>query len=104
MALDDKWEIWAERQIWSSAIALRIGTRSAGGFHVMEPAVFRGHEQGEFVPPSLVMPHDAAQRLMDELWHQGCRPSQAVGSVGQLESVKYHLEDMRRLVFGEGKK
>lgn len=37
--------------------------------------------------------------MMDELWQAGCRPSQGVGSVGQLESTKYHLEDMRRLVF-----
>ena len=48
---------------------------------------------------SMCLSVDKAQKLMDDLWHCGLRPSQSIGSVGQLDAVKYHLEDMRKLVF-----
>jgi hypothetical protein len=40
--------------------------------------------------------------LVDELWICGVRPTEAAGSSGAIGAVKYHLEDMRRLVFKEG--
>lgn len=42
---------------------------------------------------------EAAQDLINQLWGLGMRPTQKVGYEGQLEAVKYHLEDMRKLVF-----
>ena len=49
------------------------------------------------------MTRENAQRLMDDLWECGLRPSSGAGSVGQLAATEYHLEDMRKLVF-ESKK
>jgi hypothetical protein len=40
-----------------------------------------------------------AQRLMDELYRVGVRPTEGAGSTGQLAAVKEHLADMRKLVF-----
>ena len=40
---------------------------------------------------------DQAQQLMDDLWLAGVRPKEAAGSIGQLDAVKYHLEDMRSI-------
>jgi hypothetical protein len=48
-------------------------------------------------------PQDYIRNGID-LYHSGIRPSQATGSAGQLDSVKYHLEDMRRLVFDNNNK
>lgn len=44
-----------------------------------------------------------AQRLMDELWGVGLRPSEGSGSAGSLAATERHLADMRALVF-DGKK
>lgn len=53
----------------------------------------------EPIQPALVMDGNEARLLMDELWLAGVRPSEGMGSVGQLSAVQAHLEDMRRLVF-----
>jgi hypothetical protein len=98
----ETWHINAQREIWSDAIAIRVGLKSESGFAVATGAVFVQIEPGEMTHPLLRLPFDAAQRLMDELWQAGCRPSQSVGSAGQVEAIKYHLEDMRKLVFKEG--
>lgn len=42
-----------------------------------------------------------AQSLMDALYEAGFRPTQGGPTTGQLEALRYHLEDMRRLVFKE---
>jgi hypothetical protein len=42
--------------------------------------------------------HDSPQKLMDELWKAGIRPSSGEGSVGQLAATEYHLKDMRAIV------
>ena len=49
--------------------------------------------------PAFRLSCEEAQALMDSLWNCGLRPVGAAGSVGQLEAVKYHLEDMRKMVF-----
>lgn len=54
---------------------------------------------GEASEPFLHLEREEAQQLMDELWNAGMRPVGAAGSAGQLDAVKYHLEDMRKLVF-----
>lgn len=98
------WKFSAEREIWSEAVSIRIGVRQEdGGFAVAEPLTMRVIEPGAFVPPCVNMPFSAAQSLMDELWQAGCRPSQSIGTAGQVEAIKHHLEDMRKLVFTHGK-
>jgi hypothetical protein len=49
--------------------------------------------------PPLHLNQESAQLLMNDLWFLGVKPSDGTGSTGQLEAVKYHLEDMRSLVF-----
>ena len=48
--------------------------------------------------PTFWLRPEQAQALMDDLFNAGVRPSE-MGYPGQLAAVKYHLEDMRRLVF-----
>jgi hypothetical protein len=47
----------------------------------------------------LRLSEEAAQQLMEELWHAGVRPAAAAGSIGQLAAVEAHLRDMRHLAF-----
>jgi uncharacterized protein YaaQ len=48
--------------------------------------------------PTMTLDNDFAQTLMDELWRTGFRPTEAAGSVGQLDATLAHLDDMRVLV------
>ncbi len=50
--------------------------------------------------PMLFFQHDDAQRLMDELWGCGLRPSEGTGSAGSLAATERHLADMQKIVFG----
>jgi hypothetical protein len=60
-----------------------------------------GIDQG----PLLSFDDEAAQKLLDDLWQAGIRPSEgALGrDLGELVSVREHLDDMRRLVFASVK-
>lgn len=48
--------------------------------------------------PYLEIPKHAAQKLIDDLWDCGLRPSEGSGSAGQLAAVQDHLADMRKLL------
>ena len=48
--------------------------------------------------PYLEIPKHAAQKLIDDLWDCGLRPSEGSGSAGQLAATQRHLEDMRKLL------
>lgn len=39
------------------------------------------------------------QDLAEQLWRLGIRPTQAVGSEGQVAAMKAHLSDLQRIVF-----
>lgn len=60
-------------------------------------------EKGEGVEiPSLFnLTKDNLISLMDQLWNLGIRPSNGSGDANAFEALKYHLEDMRKLVFKE---
>lgn len=56
------------------------------------------------IEPTAMMSYDAMQGLFNELWKAGFRPKDGSGNTSTIEALHYHLEDMRRLVFGESKK
>jgi|WetSurSiteA1Bulk_404760.scaffolds.fasta_scaffold173894_2 hypothetical protein len=72
---------------------------------IIEPPKFMEAHDGDFIPTesSFHLDETASQKLMDMLWDTGIRPSAGSGSAGQLSSIQYHLEDMRKLVFGNGR-
>lgn len=87
------------REFAGDTINLRMAVHAASGrLHFAQPVVFEERESGGYVDPFLRLSPEDATRLMDELWGAGVRPT-SVGTAGQLEAVKYHLEDMRKLVF-----
>lgn len=54
---------------------------------------------GAYVKPSFTLDSHAVQELFDQLWVQGYRPKDGTGNGGHIAALKYHLEDMRKLVF-----
>jgi hypothetical protein len=67
---------------------------------IAEPITFRRVKEMEMrTEPTFVLAREEAQQLMNQLWECGFRPVQGKGSAGQLEAIRYHLEDMRKLVF-----
>jgi hypothetical protein len=73
-----------------------------GRFHRAEGELVEIPDMCAEVKPTMRLMPEEAQALMDGLWDAGLRPVGGAGSAGQLDAVKYHLEDMRRLVFREG--
>lgn len=51
-----------------------------------------------WIDPSLILSMESAQRLMDDLYNCGIRPTDAGESVGALSATKFHLEDTRKLL------
>ena len=49
--------------------------------------------------PLFKLDHEEAQTLMDALWDCGIRPSEGMGSAGQLAAVQNHLKDMQKIAF-----
>ena len=68
---------------------------------IAQPVEFveQGGNDALYAPPMMNLERDSAQRLMDELWKCGIRPSEGQGSAGQLAAVQAHLKDMRELAF-----
>ena len=56
-------------------------------------------EEGVSPASSCNLPYDSAQKLMDQLWDCGLRPSEGTGSAGAIKAVQDHLNDMRAIVF-----
>ena len=54
---------------------------------------------GTFLKPSFNLHNAQVQELFDQLWKLGYRPKDGTGNGGHVEALKYHLEDMRKLVF-----
>lgn len=52
----------------------------------------------EAAVPLLNFNTDTAQRLMDELWNLGIRPTEGHGSTGQLAATEKHLDHVSHLL------
>lgn len=84
-----------------------------GGCHVygrvgdaeIQPLVLKKQEVRVFAPgnPFMEISQDDMQAMFDQLWTLGFRPLDGTGNGGHIEAMKYHLEDMRKLVFKERK-
>lgn len=95
-------KIFAQRAVWNDAIELRIGfDQGEGRFSVALPVSWQSVPRGELSPegPMLRLQQIDAQRLMDELWHCGLRPSEGSGTAGSLAATERHLKDMRQIAF-----
>lgn len=74
-----------------------------GKYFQAEPLTIREvpDAQGKAMQAFTTLPKDMVQELFNDLWHMGFRPKDGTGNSGHVEALKYHLEDMRKLVFNQ---
>lgn len=89
-----------ERHVFDNFVGFYMVDTDAYGrrFHP-ERIVLKEYEEGAMVPEFMEISEDDAQRLMDEMWNAGFRPSEGSGSAGALKAVQDHLADMQKIVF-----
>jgi hypothetical protein len=91
--------IRAQRELWNDTIAIHMAERKPFGLFVAQTATFTEQPEGSFHEPFLRLQLADAQRLMNELWDCGLRPSEGTGSAGSLKETEKHLTDMQRIAF-----
>ena len=94
-----------KRELWRNDIDVALWVEhgdGSGRFSVGQPVALVAHEPNAFVDgdPTMRLSTTAAQRLMDELWHCGLRPSEGSGSAGSLAATERHLKDMQAIAMG----
>jgi hypothetical protein len=97
---------FAERRQFGRTIALHLS--NAGQqldayekFTVAQPVSFVEVDDDQITQPMLEIHQETAQRLMDELWNVGFRPTQGKQSEGQVAATERHLDDMRAIAFAK---
>lgn len=96
-------EIRAEVTAFRRSVDLYVGDfdQHGGISQIAEPVVMRNHEEGTVIPePTVSLRFESAQRLMDELWRCGLRPTEGSGSAGSLAATERHLKDMQAIAMG----
>lgn len=94
--------IHLERPVWDDRIHFRILEKVGTDWHSAVSYKLEKHERGAVSQPFMFFNPEDAQELVNQLYALGIQPSKLNGSVGQLEAVNRHLEDMRTLVFKNG--
>lgn len=95
-----KWNV--EYQLVNDAYALRLLKKDDVGVQYAATNIeFTRLEPGLYMAPTTEMRSEELQSLFNELWRAGFRPNDGTGNSGHVEALKYHLEDMRKLVFNE---
>ena len=96
--MEDYLKVRAHAAPWYNGVEFLVMKGKAYGIEVIMRT--RGpQDEGRQVDPTFRLEMTEAQLLMDDLWNAGLRPTEGHGSAGALAAVKYHLEDMRALVF-----
>lgn len=87
-------KIFAQRSLRRNGVELFIGEQIAG--HILRAAApvtltMERIEPGYPQEPTLVLPMDAGQQLMQELWDQGFRPNNGAGSSSEADALRQHI-------------
>lgn len=93
--------IRAQREIWNDTVAISMANKKPdiGVLLIAQPIEFKEQPEGAYVEPCLRLEYSEAQRLMDELWNCGLKPSEGTGSAGSLKATQDHLSDMQKIAF-----
>lgn len=79
--------------------AIIEGSRRDEYFYAATKVTMERIKPGDSTPTAFSIPYDCGQILMDDLWNAGIRPTETKNQAGEIAATKYHLEDMRKLVF-----
>jgi hypothetical protein len=91
--------VLAHSDPWTEAIELLLVHHLHGRRTLCTQLQFTEVPEGQFTGPTLRLSRYEAQRLMDQLWACGLRPTESKASVGALDATAKHLEDMRTIAF-----
>lgn len=96
---EDAIRIRARRAEWRPGVEILI--MRGNDTILMSDGTFLKIEKNNPIPyrAGATLDLNEAQRLMDELYAAGLRPSEAAGSAGAMYAVQKHLEDMRTIAF-----
>lgn len=89
------------RETWSRSIGVHLAVRHEDNtLSIARAVTLERHEEGTVLPeePLFSLDDTEAQRLMDELWHLGVRPTEGHGSTGQLAATEKHLDHVSHLL------
>ncbi len=91
---------FCERRDYGMYIALFCAEDRQNGTWIAKPLEFERHDPHTLndAPMMRLEPEDA-QRLADELWAAGIRPTQGKQSEGVTGAQAKHLDDMRTIAF-----
>jgi hypothetical protein len=93
---------FAERRDYAERIAIFARVKQGEKYFYPKPTVWEEQGGGLSVDePLLILATEDAQRLIDELWQAGLRPTQGKQSEGVMSAQASHLEDMRALAFAK---
>lgn len=96
--MSDDLKAFAQKAPWSRSVEVLLRTDTAVVTQLVVTQRTEA-EDGMITEPSFRLSETDAQRLMDDLWHCGLRPSEGTGSAGAMAATEKHLADMRKLVF-----
>lgn len=99
MIFEDNLELKFHDSPWLDAYELAFFSKQGGKSFVAAPLELSEYKRGALIQPTARLSRSAMQGLFNELWRAGFRPADGTGNSGHVEALKYHLEDMRRLVF-----
>lgn len=89
----------ARNAIFSNQLQVYLAYRSPGGrIRLPEVMTLKEAEPGTAANPTFELTEDTAQRLMDELWDHGLRPTEGHGSTGQIAAVEKHRDHLAQLL------
>lgn len=94
-------EFWINKNLPQKRLEVMLHHTDKGSHYIASPVLLTQVTpdlEGSHFPPTVSLKTEEAQQLMDELWRCGVRPSDDIGSTGQLSALQDHLKDMRQLV------
>lgn len=93
-------KLYIEQRHYADEYALYGRIKSNNTVGEIKPVTVEVTQDGLSVKePFLVLAPDEMQNFFNQLWLHGFRPKDGTGNGGHIEALKYHLEDLRRLVF-----
>lgn len=91
----------AFKEHYHHGITIFVEEKTEQGYHLALPIVLKKCEPDKMyepLVPTLQLSMASGQKLIDDLWDCGLRPSEGSGSAGQLAATQRHLEDCRKLL------
>jgi len=91
--------VFCQRSNWGDFIEIHLGDVPVRGrISILSNLEFTEIEDGSLLTDTpLTLETSVAQKLMDELWNCGLRPSEGSGSAGALLATQNHLKDMQKM-------